>query len=171
MNKKLLSLLFASTLLLSACGEGEAPEEVKDEELKTEKVTKSPKKISSKKRNPKRKSAPVAPKKKENTGTDVDEKVEEFDERLQEDMAVVLTQNLLKESGFNDYDSGTRQYNISSIDTIDGVKRWNVTSMDSTYGRIKVMFDWDGGDHDGQMLTTPQFLLVGGEVIYDHLTE
>lgn len=36
MNKKILSLLFVSSLLLSACGEGESPAEVTDEEPETE---------------------------------------------------------------------------------------------------------------------------------------
>ena len=88
-------------------------------------------------------------------------------EENQEQLAIVFTQNALENNGFEDYDSGTSQYTVNKVE-VDDVTRWNVTASDSNYGRIKAMFDWDGSEQDGEYLVTHQYLLVGGEEIYDN---
>lgn len=88
-------------------------------------------------------------------------------EENQEQLAIVFTQNALENNGFDKYDSGTNQYDVSKIE-VDGATTWNVTANDSNYGRIKAMFVWDGSEQDSEYLVNHQYLLVDGNEIYDN---
>lgn len=82
----------------------------------------------------------------------------------QNETAIVLAQWALKDEGFNDYDGGTKHWNVAQQETEEKTY-WIVTSQDSNYGRIKYIGHWDGNTE--ALRYEHVYLLVGGNEIYN----
>lgn len=83
----------------------------------------------------------------------------------QRDTLIVFTQMDSEDRGYKLKFQGSDLWNVS-VNEIDNGKRWIVTTEDSTYGRVKAIYEWDGNKDSGATLI---YLLISGEELVNNL--
>ena len=94
------------------------------------------------------------------------EELAERNLKRQDETAIVFAQWSLEDYGIKDYDKGTAQWNVARQEFAETTS-WIVTSVDSTYGKIKYIGDWNGDTEN--VTRVDKYLLVNGNELLNIL--
>lgn len=168
MNKVVYGLLM-SALFLGACGSNNAEAEYEYDPFgSTAQQNNEGSSSSSSYTKPSRTNTPSSSSrttKNSSESSSSEDKESDSVTQEQRDTLIVFTQLDSEDRGYKLKFQGSDLWNVS-VNEIDNEKRWIVTTKDSTYGRVKAIYEWDGKKNSGSRLI---YLLISGEELVNNL--